>query len=75
MSSAPEEEAAKPGNFLRAVIERDLEAGSYAARRFAGSPGDAAHHAAGPADRRASAPVSRPSPTATFMSAMRRASG
>ncbi len=50
MSSAPKEEAAKPGNFLRAVIERDLEAGSYAARRFAGSPGDAAHHAAGPAD-------------------------
>ena len=50
MSSAPKEEAAKPGNFLRAVIERDLEAGTYAARRFAGSPGDAAHQAAGPAD-------------------------
>ena len=50
MSSAPKEEAAKPGNFLRAVIERDLEAGSYAARRFAGTPGDAAHQAAGPAD-------------------------
>jgi glutaminyl-tRNA synthetase len=50
MSSAPKEEAAKTGNFLRAVIERDLEAGSYAARRFAGSPGDASHHAAGPAD-------------------------
>jgi glutaminyl-tRNA synthetase len=50
MSSAPKEQAAQPGNFLRAVIERDLEAGSYAARRFAGMPGDAAHHAAGPAD-------------------------
>ncbi len=50
MSSASKEEAAKPGNFLRAVIERDLEAGSYAARRFAGSPGDAAHQAAGPVD-------------------------
>jgi glutaminyl-tRNA synthetase len=50
MSSPPKEEAAKPGNFLRAVIERDLEAGSYAPRRFAGSPGDAAHQAAGPAD-------------------------
>ena len=50
MSSAPKEEAAKPGNFLRAVIERDLEAGTYAPRRFAGSPGDAAHQAAGAAD-------------------------
>jgi glutaminyl-tRNA synthetase len=50
MSSAPKEEAAKAGNFLRAVIERDLEAGSYATRRFAGSPGDAAHQAAGSAD-------------------------
>ena len=50
MSSAPKEDAAKPSNFLRAVIERDLEAGTYAPRRFAGSPGDAAHHAAGPAD-------------------------
>jgi glutaminyl-tRNA synthetase len=50
MSSAPKEEAAKPGNFLRAVIERDLEAGTYLPRRFAGSPGDAAHQAAGPTD-------------------------
>jgi len=50
MSSPPKEETAKPGNFLRAVIERDLEAGTYAPRRFAGSPGDAAHQAAGPAD-------------------------
>jgi glutaminyl-tRNA synthetase len=50
MSSPPKEEAAKPGNFLRAVIERDLEAGTYAPRRFAGSPGDAAHQAAGPTD-------------------------
>ncbi len=40
----------KPSNFLRAVIERDLEAGTYAHRPFAGSPGDAAHHAAGAAD-------------------------
>ena len=38
------------GNFLRAIIERDLEAGTYAGRRFAGTPGDAAHHAAGPPD-------------------------
>ncbi len=35
---------------MRAVIERDLAAGTYAARRFAGTPGDAAHHAGGPLD-------------------------
>ncbi len=39
-----------PGsNFLRHIIERDLAEGTYAARRFAGTPGDAAHHAAGAA--------------------------
>jgi glutaminyl-tRNA synthetase len=38
-------------NFLRTQIERDLEqAGQQAARHFAGSPGDAAHHAAGGLD-------------------------
>jgi glutaminyl-tRNA synthetase len=41
---------AKPSNFLRQIIESDLEKGTYAARRWAGSPGDAAHHAAGPTD-------------------------
>jgi glutaminyl-tRNA synthetase len=51
MSETPsKEEAPKPSNFLRAVIERDLAAGTYAGRRFAGSPGDAAHHAAGVPD-------------------------
>jgi len=40
----------KPSNFLRQVIERDLAAGAYASRRFGGSPGDAAHHAAGALD-------------------------
>ncbi len=40
----------KPGNFLRQIIERDLAQSTYAERRFAGSPGDAAHHAAGPLD-------------------------
>jgi glutaminyl-tRNA synthetase len=50
MSSPPKEEAAKAGNFLRAVIERDLEAATYAGRRFAGTPGDAAHQAAGAPD-------------------------
>ena len=42
--------AAPPSNFLRAIIERDLDAGTWAQRRFGGSPGDAAHHAAGLAD-------------------------
>jgi glutaminyl-tRNA synthetase len=41
---------AKPSNFLRQIIESDLEKGTYAARRWAGSPGDAAHHAAGQGD-------------------------
>ncbi len=40
----------KAGNFLRTIIERDLAAGTYSGRRFAGTPGDAAHHSAGPLD-------------------------
>ena len=40
----------KPSNFLRQIIERDVAEGSYAQRHFGGSPGDAAHHAAGPLD-------------------------
>ena len=43
----------KPNNFLRAIIERDLEPAEQerqGVRRFAGSPGDAAHHGAGPLD-------------------------
>ncbi len=43
-------ETHRPGNFLRGIIERDLEAGTYAGRRHAGSPGDAAHHAGAPLD-------------------------
>ncbi|MGY4829817.1 glutamine--tRNA ligase/YqeY domain fusion protein [Sphaerotilaceae bacterium SBD11-9] len=39
-----------PSNFLRQIIERDLAQGTYAGRHFAGTPGDAAHHAAGPLD-------------------------
>jgi glutaminyl-tRNA synthetase len=41
---------AKPSNFLRTIVERDLAAATYATRHFAGTPGDAAHHAAGPRD-------------------------
>ena len=43
-------DAPKVSNFLRQIIESDLEQGTYAQRRWAGSPGDAAHHAAGPLD-------------------------
>ncbi|MDP3286992.1 MAG: glutamate--tRNA ligase family protein, partial [Methyloversatilis sp.] len=41
---------APASNFLRAVIEKDLGAHTYASRRWARSPGDAAHHAAGEPD-------------------------
>ena len=37
-------------NFLRQIVERDLTEGTYAQRHFAGTPGDAAHHASGPLD-------------------------
>jgi glutaminyl-tRNA synthetase len=35
---------------LRQIIENDLAQGTYASRRWAGSPGDAAHHAKGAPD-------------------------
>ena len=37
-------------NFLRGIIERDLEAGTWSQRHFGGTPGDGAHHLAGPPD-------------------------
>jgi glutaminyl-tRNA synthetase len=40
----------KVSNFLRQIIENDLDKGTYQSRRWAGSPGDAAHHAAGEPD-------------------------
>ncbi len=40
----------KPSNFLRQIIEKDLATGAYQGRHWGGSPGDAAHHAAGPLD-------------------------
>jgi glutaminyl-tRNA synthetase len=43
-------EAVKPSNFLRQIIESDLAKGTYANRHWAGSPGDAAHHAKGAPD-------------------------
>ena len=48
-SKAPAEPS-KPSNFLRQIIESDLATGTYAARKWAGSPGDAAHHATGQPD-------------------------
>ncbi len=54
MTSAaePATDATSPhgSNFLRQIIERDLAEGTFAKRRFAGTPGDAAHHAQGPLD-------------------------
>ena len=50
MSSDKPADTAKPTNFLRQIIERDIAAGTNDGRRFAGSPGDAAHHAAGTPD-------------------------
>ncbi|GAB3362472.1 MULTISPECIES: glutamine--tRNA ligase/YqeY domain fusion protein [Giesbergeria] len=47
-TAAPE--VTKTSNFLRQIIEHDLDKGTYASRRWAGSPGDAAHHAAGAPD-------------------------
>ena len=46
----PHDAHPKPANFLRTLIERELQDGVYAQRQWGGSPGDAAHHAAGGAD-------------------------
>lgn len=50
MTSPADKEPAKPTNFLRQAIERDLEQGTYAQRRWAGRPADAATHQQGQAD-------------------------
>jgi glutaminyl-tRNA synthetase len=49
-SNTPAADTTKPSNFLRQIIEADLSQGNFAARKWAGSPGDAAHQAAGQAD-------------------------
>lgn len=41
---------AKPSNFLRQIIERDLMQGTYAGRRWCGQPGDAAMQGQGGPD-------------------------
>jgi glutaminyl-tRNA synthetase len=45
-----DKDSSKPSNFLRQIIEKDLAEGLYAKRHWGGSPGDAAHHAAGQLD-------------------------
>jgi len=37
-------------NFIRHIVERDIEQGTYASRHWAGTPGDATQHAAGAPD-------------------------
>lgn len=37
-------------NFIRGIIERDLEANKFATKHWAGSPGDAAHQQSGAID-------------------------
>jgi glutaminyl-tRNA synthetase len=49
MASNPTE-TQKPANFLRGIVERDLESGYWAQRRWGGGPGDRAHHDAGVPD-------------------------
>ena len=41
---------APASNFIRGIIDRDLAQGTNASRYWAGTPGDAAHHAAGQPD-------------------------
>src|SRR6218665_3660364 len=56
----------KASNFLRQVIESDLAKGTYASRRWAGSPGDAAHHAPGGPDPAKIRTPFPPQPTGTL---------
>ncbi len=49
-TAAPAGTEHKVSNFLRQIIDKDIEQGTYANRRWAGSPGDAEHHAAGDPD-------------------------
>lgn len=50
MTPPADKDTPKTSNFLRQIIEHDLNAGTYASRKWGGSPGDAAHHAAGQPD-------------------------
>lgn len=48
--SAEKENTASGSNFIRAIIERDLEQNLYETKKWVGSPGDAAHQQAGQVD-------------------------
>jgi glutaminyl-tRNA synthetase len=50
MTSPADKEPLKPSNFLRQIIERDLEQGTYAHRKWAGQPADASTHEQGQPD-------------------------
>ncbi|MBI2771611.1 MAG: glutamine--tRNA ligase/YqeY domain fusion protein [Burkholderiales bacterium] len=50
MTSPADKELPKPSNFLRQVIERDLEQQTYAGRHWAGHPADAVEHQQGVPD-------------------------
>jgi glutaminyl-tRNA synthetase len=50
MTSPTENNSTKPSNFLRHIIERDLAEGTYAQRKWAGHPADAAEHDKGRPD-------------------------
>ena len=50
MSDRNATDSAHISNFIRNIIDADLAANRYATRRWGGTPGDAAHHAAGVAD-------------------------
>jgi glutaminyl-tRNA synthetase len=50
MNAPTEKDVAKPSNFLRQIIERDLDQGTYSQRRWAGHPADAAEHHQGQPD-------------------------
>ncbi|MBM3350991.1 MAG: glutamine--tRNA ligase/YqeY domain fusion protein [Betaproteobacteria bacterium] len=46
----PKHTPASASNFIRAIIEKDLSQHKYASKKWAGSPGDAQHQAAGQVD-------------------------
>ena len=49
-ASEAAEEPTRASNFLRQIIENDLSQGTYAGRKWSGTPGDAAHQAHGEPD-------------------------
>jgi glutaminyl-tRNA synthetase len=48
--TAHDKNGAPASNFIRNIVERDLAQGVYSSRKWAGSPGDAAHQLAGKPD-------------------------